>query len=79
MLELKFIRENVDKVKKSLKDRNSQLNIDELLKLDVERRNTLKDLENFKYKKNTLSQEIGQKIAKKEDVSQLKSEIKTLS
>lgn len=79
MLDLKFIRENADIVKKSIKDRGIQLNIDELLTLDGERRIMLKDLENFKYKKNTMSQEIGQKIAKKEDVSSLKSEIKLLS
>jgi len=79
MLELKFIRENADRVKKAIKDRGMQLSIDELLTLDSQRRNTLKDLEALKYKKNNLSQEIGQKIAKKEDVNQLKSEIKMLS
>lgn len=79
MLDLKFIRENTDKVRKSLKDRNSQFNIDELLTLDGERRNILNDLESFRHKKNTFSQEIGQKIAKKEDVSQLKIEIRALS
>lgn len=79
MLDLKFIRENTDKVRKAIKDRKMQLNIDELLTLDSDRRNILKELESFKYKKNVLSQEIGKKIAKKEDVSPIKSEIKTLS
>lgn len=79
MLELKFIRENADKVKKAIKDRKMQLNIDELLALDSERRNILTDLEALKCKKNNFSQEIGKKVAKKEDVSQLKSDIKSLS
>ncbi len=79
MLELKFIRENTEKVRKSIKDRSINFNIDEMLILDNDRRGILKDLEGFKCKKNLLSHEIGQKIAKREDVSQLKSEIKTLS
>ncbi len=79
MLDLKFIRENTDIIRKAIRDRGMQLNIDELVTLDAERRNILKDLEGFQYKKNTLSQEIGQRIAKKEDVSHLKSEIKLLS
>ena len=79
MLDLKFIRENKDIVRKAIKDRGMQLNIDELLTLDAERRDMLKDLEGFKCKKNTLSQEMGQRIAKKEDVSSLKAEIKSIS
>ncbi|MBU4377142.1 MAG: serine--tRNA ligase [Candidatus Omnitrophica bacterium] len=79
MLDLKFIRENAELVRKSIKDRSMQLDIDELLTLDVQRRSIIKDLEGFKYNKNTLSQEIGQKIAKKEDVSSLKGEIKAIS
>ncbi len=34
MLDLKFIRENKDVVKKAIKDRGLKLDIDELLKLD---------------------------------------------
>ena len=79
MLNLKFIRENEEIVKKSVKDRNIDLNIDNLLKLDSKRRDILKESEVLKHKKNTMSQEIGKKIAKNENVSQEKSEIKTIS
>ncbi|MBL7071120.1 MAG: serine--tRNA ligase [Candidatus Omnitrophica bacterium] len=79
MLDIKFIREYPDIVKKSLKDRNTKLDIDELLSLDTKRRELLTEVEALKHKKNTLSQKIGQKLAKKEDVNREKSEIKSIS
>ena len=79
MLDLKFIRENRDIVKKAIKDRSLDLNIEELLAVDAKRREMLKEVEALKYKKKVMSREIGQKIAKKEDVSLSKSEIKTIS
>ncbi|MEA3305514.1 MAG: serine--tRNA ligase [Candidatus Omnitrophota bacterium] len=79
MLDLKFIRENKDTVKKAIRDRKLEIDIDFLLTLDVQRREILKKAENLKHKKNVASQEIGQKVAKKEDVNSLKSEMKALS
>ena len=55
MLDLKFIRENPDIVKKSLKNRNIKFNLDELLKLDVEKRKILKESETLKAEKNKVS------------------------
>jgi seryl-tRNA synthetase len=79
MLDLKFIRENPEIVKKSIKDRALTLNIDELLAIDSKRREILKEMEELKHKKNVMSQEIGQKIAQKVDVNKEKSEIKSVS
>ena len=79
MLDLKFIRENVDIVKKAIKDRGLNLDIEELIAVDSKRRGTLKEVEVMKHKKKVMSQEIGQKIAKMEDVNQEKSEMKVLS
>ena len=41
MLDMRFIRENTDVVRKSLEARNSDYNLDELLSLDKERREIL--------------------------------------
>lgn len=38
MLEMKFVRENVEKVRAYLKARNSDFNVDDFLKLDEEKR-----------------------------------------
>jgi len=79
MLDLKFIRENSDTVKKAIKDRGIELDINGLLSADSERRRILKEAEALKHKKNRMSKEIGIKISKKEDVNTLKSEIRTIS
>lgn len=79
MLDLKFIRDNPEVVKKAIKDRGITLDIDDLLSIDTKRRALLMEVESLKHDKNMLSQKIGQKIAKKEDVSIEKSEINLLS
>jgi seryl-tRNA synthetase len=79
MLDLKFIRENTDIVRKTIKDRGLTFDVDELIKIDSERRGLLKEAESLKHKKNVMSQEIGEKIAKKSNVNKQKSEMRLLS
>jgi len=56
MLDLKFIRENSDTVKKAIKDRGMKLDIEELLSMDTKRRELLTEVEALKHKKNIMSQ-----------------------
>lgn len=58
MLELKFIRENREKVEEMLKNRNSNLTLDEFFQLDDERREILGEVEALKQKRNSESAEI---------------------
>lgn len=53
MLDIKFIRENADLVKKNTKDRLSSVNIDDLLKLDKERRDLEMKIGELRAKRNT--------------------------
>ncbi len=55
MLDIKFIRENPEAVKKSIKDRHLKTDIEKLLKLDTERRKILMELEDLKAKRNRAS------------------------
>ncbi|MFH1890076.1 MAG: serine--tRNA ligase [Candidatus Kuenenbacteria bacterium] len=55
MLDIKFIRENTDKVKKGAKDKGIEVNIDRLLEVDKMRRDFIQDLENLKAEQNKLS------------------------
>ncbi len=55
MLDIKFIRENSDIVKKAIKDRNLRLDLRELLVLDSERRKILIEVESLKAEKNKVS------------------------
>jgi len=63
MLDVKIIRENPDLVKKMVKNRGLDLDIDALVKIDEERRKLTLELEQLKYKKNTLSEEIAKMMA----------------
>ena len=59
MLDLKFIRENPDLVKESLIKLNTTAPIDEILALDVERRELLSSVEELRHERNVVSKEIG--------------------
>lgn len=59
MLDLNFIRENPEVIKKSLADRQMENSIvDSVLSLDVERRNLLTQVEKLKAERNVVSKEI---------------------
>ena len=79
MLDIKFIRENPDKVKKAISDRGQKLNLDELLTLDQERRKLLIEVEQLKNKKNVVSDEIGKMLKEKKDAKDNIAEMKVAS
>lgn len=79
MLDLKFIRENADIIRKALKSRGDKLDIDEFLKLDKTRRDLVTRTETLKQKKNETSKEIGEIIKKKGDPSKIKKEVETIT
>ena len=71
MLDLKFMRENKEQVEKWLKQRGSDLTLDEFTKLDEERREILGEVEALKNKRNNESAEIARLKKVKEDASEL--------
>lgn len=79
MLDLKFIRENPDRVRNALKNRGMDTKIlDDLLNIDIERREILQELENLRRHRNILSEEVGKLIQKKENPQEKISEAKLL-
>ena len=52
MLDLRFIRENADKVRESVANRNDSAPIDDIVQLDAERRGALLRLENLRSTRN---------------------------
>ena len=58
MLELKFMRENVEMLKEMLKNRNSNIDMDIFVELDSKRREVLSEVENLKRERNNVSAEI---------------------
>lgn len=58
MLDIKFIRENPDRVKKACSDKNDKADIDRILELDTERRKLVTETEAIRAEQNKASEEI---------------------
>jgi seryl-tRNA synthetase len=58
MLDIKFIRDNADKVKEAVKNKRVDLNVDQLLDADIKRRDLMTELESLQAAKNQASKEI---------------------
>ena len=72
MLDIKFIRENPDKVKESCQKRQIKCDIDRLLELDEQRRKLIQEVEVLKSDKNKLGKD------EIEKAREIKNEIKKL-
>ncbi|MBM3252599.1 MAG: serine--tRNA ligase, partial [Candidatus Omnitrophica bacterium] len=79
MLDIKFIRENPDAVKKSIKDRGLKLDLDGLIKLDDSRRKTLIELEDLRAKKNKANDEITALLKAKKNAKTKIASMKTIA
>ncbi|CAM3134523.1 serine--tRNA ligase [Streptobacillus ratti] len=79
MLEMKFIRENVELVKQGLKNRNSEYNLDELIELDIKRRELLTKVETLKKERNDVSAVIGKNAREGIDSTELKENMAKVS
>ena len=60
MLDLRFIRANLDAVKQMLKNRRNDLDVSVFESIDRRRREILPALENLRHRKNRVSEEIAQ-------------------
>ncbi|WP_425059205.1 Serine--tRNA ligase [Sporomusa carbonis] len=61
MLDIKFVRDNPEKVEQALKNRGAAIGLGEFISLEKERRELLAEVEALKNKRNTVSQEISRK------------------
>jgi seryl-tRNA synthetase len=78
MLDVKFVRENIELVRRMLKERQSDLELEPLLELDEERRRILVDVEEKKHLRNVTSEEISRLKKEKKDASGLVEQMKQL-
>ena len=65
MLDIKFVRENMEAVRKAIADKNEQAELDRFAELDAARRELLRAVEQLKNKRNTVSAEIARMKRKK--------------
>jgi len=79
MLDAKFVRENIEIIKESLRNRNYALSLDEFLKFEEQRRSLLKEAEELRNRRNVVSEEIGRLRIEKQDASNLIDDMKLVS
>jgi seryl-tRNA synthetase len=85
MLDIQFIRDNAQKVKQAAKNKNREVDIDRVLKLDTKRRDLIQQSQVLREERNTLSQNhppSAQDIARgkelKEDLKNIEGDLKTV-
>lgn len=81
MLDVRFIRENPDRVRAAMSSRNMSLDaeIDEILRLDLQRRELTAKVEAMKAQQNAVSKKVPQMKKSGEDTSAIMAEMKVLS
>ncbi|MEW5758723.1 MAG: serine--tRNA ligase [Candidatus Omnitrophota bacterium] len=89
MLDIKFIRENIDLVKTALKNsarggsafggKNIEIDIDRIIALDNKRRSSQAELEALLQKKNQANDEITRLLKEKKDIKEVTGSMKEIS
>ncbi len=76
MLDIKFVRDNPEKVQEALKNRGNAMTLDGFLALEKERRDILGEVEALKSKRNKVSQQISMMKKNKENADDLVIEMR---
>ena len=79
MLDLKFIRQNPDTVRRMLKDRRVDVDLDQLIDADQQWLEAQKNVEDLRQQQNAVSKEIGQLKKNRQDASSQIAEMKQVS
>lgn len=78
MLDIKLIRENPDKINELLKRRNPELSIDEVIKIDEERRKIQTQADELRAKRKAESQKIGELKKKGENTDAIQEYVRKI-
>lgn len=79
MLDLGFVRDHLDVIRKMLENRGIPIDLDAFQSIDAERRRLITEVESVKALRNRSSEEIGRKKQAGEDISALAAEMKHVS
>lgn len=79
MLDLKFIRNNLDVIKRSLADRATDIGVETFTGHDQRRRELLTESEDLKHRRNSLSSQVGElyKSGQADKAEEIKAEVKS--
>ena len=78
MLDMKFVRDNLDAVRTMLKNRNNPLNLDNFAELEKKRREILNEVEQLKSQRNATSKKIGAMKKAGEDTAAISAEMRAV-
>ena len=79
MLDIRFVRKNLDLVRQALANRNMSLDMDEFVRLDERRRTLLSEVETLKNERNASSAEVAKRKRQGEDASDLMERLTQVS
>ena len=79
MLEIKFVRQNLESVEKALQTRGQSVNLDAFKKCDDERRAILQELEALRHQRNVVSDQIAEMKKAGENADSLVAEMREVS
>ncbi|MFM1866542.1 MAG: Serine--tRNA ligase, partial [Pseudomonadota bacterium] len=79
MIDLNVLRENTDQVKKSLKNRGFELDVDFFQQLEQQRKDIQIKTQDIQQERNSLSKQIGILKAKGEDTEKIMQQVASIS
>jgi len=79
MLDMKYIRENVEQVRKGIEAKNGNINLDELLDMDKRRRQMIQKADDLKSVRNKASDEIARLKKNKQNADSVIEQMKKVS
>ena len=81
MLDPRFIKENLEYVRKKMGERGVEIDLDRFLTFDEERRKIIREVEELEHKRNAGSKKVGElkKEGKDEEAQKLQTELKEIS
>jgi len=71
MLDLKYLRQNIEFVRQKMDDRGQKIDFDRFVDLEAKRRDILQNVETLRNERNSVSKQVGELKKKKEDASAL--------
>jgi len=71
MLDIKYLRQNIDFVAAKIRERGQETNLEGFIDLDSKRREIIQEVEGLRSERNAVSKQIGGKKQKKEDAADL--------
>ncbi|MBW2561941.1 MAG: serine--tRNA ligase [Deltaproteobacteria bacterium] len=79
MLDIKFIRENIDLIRGKLEERGDAVDLDQFVAMDRKRRDILQEVETLRSERNSVSKEIGARKKNGQDASDIIAKMGSVS